>query len=432
VTARREEQVDPPDSNRRGLRWLIVAMVVLLVAGLAIDQVASGFRTARKVAAPVDPTAVVNGAGLAFRCRDAGNCWWVQAVPAFHTWNIIRIVDGHAALMGNLGRANVESGTRIEVASRGDRLTFSVDGAARRTIVDGSLRRVPGAGFMITAGDRTGQAHWDDFTSRAASGSVQDSFDRPDADQLGSASSGAWRALRGVWGIRDSQASVVRPIPGGLNLALVNVGENARVSARLSSGVPPSTVVDDFARADSTTSLGAAGSGQRWRARRGVWGVDAGAAYVVRSIPHGVDLALVSGGAADGTAEVAVTTMRQGAGLAFRCRGPGNCWRLEAVPRFGTWNVLKVVRNQEHVVTNLGTVPVVSGTTVGVEMAGSRLRFLVNGQVRKVVRDPALHQVAGVGLAISAGSEASGARWDRFRSSPEQQQTDRPSNGDGG
>ena len=82
--------------------------------------------------------------------------------------------------------------------------------------------------------------------------------------------------------------------------------------------------------------------------------------------------------------------------------------------------------------TNLGTVPVVSGTTVGVEMAGSRLRFFVNGQVRKVVNDPALHQVAGVGLAISAGSEASGARWDRFRSRPEQHRTDRRSNGDGG
>jgi hypothetical protein len=118
VTARREEQVDPPDSNRHGLRWLIVATVLLLVAGLAIDQVASGFRTARKVAAPVDPTAVVNGAGIAFRCRDAGNCWWVQAVPAFHTWNIIRMVDGHAALMGNLGRASVESGTRIECGVR--------------------------------------------------------------------------------------------------------------------------------------------------------------------------------------------------------------------------------------------------------------------------------------------------------------------------
>lgn len=431
MSVRREEQVDPPDSHRRGLRWLIVAMVVLLVGGLAIDQVASGFRTARKVAAPVDPTAVVNGAGVAFRCRDTGNCWWVQAVPAFHTWNIIRIVDGHVALMGNLGRTTVASGTRIDVASRGDRLTFSVDGTVRRTIVDGALRRVPGAGLMIAAGDRTAQAHWDDFTSRAPSDSVQDSFDRPDADQLGSAASGSWRAARGIWGTRDGQASVVRPVPGGLSLALVNVGEDARVAVTLSTGVPPSTVVDDFTRADSTTSLGTAGTGQRWRARRGVWGIDAGAAYVVRSIPHGIDLALVSGGAADGTAEVAVTTMQPGAGLAFRCRGPGNCWRIEAVPRFGTWNVIRVLRNQEHVVANLGTVPTVSGTTVGVEMAGSRLRFLVNGQIRKVVRDPALHQVAGVGLAIPAGSEAGGARWDRFRSSPKQQ-TNRPSNGDGG
>lgn len=152
MTAPPEELHDPPDSKRRGPLWLLVVIVALLVAGLAIDQVASGFRTARKVAAPVDPTAVVAGAGVAFRCRDLGNCWWVQAVPVFRTWNITRVVDGDVSFMGNLGSASVDSGTTIEVKSRGDRLTFSVDGVPRRTIVDGSLRRATGAGLMMAAG----------------------------------------------------------------------------------------------------------------------------------------------------------------------------------------------------------------------------------------------------------------------------------------
>jgi hypothetical protein len=136
-------------------------------------------------------------------------------------------------------------------------------------------------------------------------------------------------------------------------------------------------------------------------------------------------VALVTGGAANGVVETTITTMRRGAGLAFRCRGPGNCWRVEAVPNLGTWNVLKVVRNEERVVTNLGTVPVAPGTTVGVEMAGSRLRFLVNGEVRKVVRDAALAKVAGVGLAIPGGPQAGAARWGQFRSTPDEP-SDRP------
>ena len=88
------------------------------------------------------------------------------------------------------------------------------------------------------------------------------------------------------------------------------------------------------------------------------------------------------------------------------------------MPRFGTWNVLKVVRNHQVVVANLGTAPVEDGTTIAVDMAGSRLRFFVDGQLQKSLRDADLEDVPGVGLAQSAGRDAATARWDSFGSTP--------------
>jgi hypothetical protein len=413
VTASQEEP-----SGRRGLVWLFVAMVVLLAVGLGIDQVASGFRTARRVGLAAEPGSVVHSSGLAFRCRDVRNCWWVYAVPAFRTWNVVRVVDGEVASKGNLGPVSVASGTTIEVESRGDRLDFAVNGEHRRSITDGALRQARGAGPVIAAGSRARQAHWDDFGATRAGGSVEDGFDRPDADELGRTRRGPWHAVRGVWGIQGGQASLVESAPTGWNLALTDVGTDATVTATVWAGTPPSLVADDFARADATNGLGTATSGQRWNARRGVWGIRNAEATVVRSARRGFDLTLVRGGAADGTVEAELGTVRQGAGIAFRCRGPGNCWRLEAVPRFGTWNVIKVVRNRAVVLGNLGTAPVAAGTTVRVEMDGPRLRFSVDGVLQRSIRDTTHQSVPGVGLAATAQPQAEGTTWRSFRSTP--------------
>jgi hypothetical protein len=413
VTASQEEP-----SGRRGLVWLIVAMVALLALGLGIDQVASGFRTARRVGVAVEPGSVVHGSGLAFRCRDVRNCWWVYSVPAFRTWNVARVVDGEVASMGNLGPVSVASGTTIEVESRGDRLDFAVNGEHRRSIADGALRQARGAGPVIAAGSRARQAHWDDFGATGSGGTVEDGFDRPDAGELGRTGATPWQAVRGAWGIQGGQASLLESAASGWNLALTDVGTDATVAVTVWAGTPPSLVVDDFARPDTASGLGTATTGQRWHSRRGVWAVRDRAATVVRSSGQGFDLAVVRGGAADGTVEAELGTVRPGAGIAFRCRGPGNCWRLEAVPRFGTWNVVKVVRNRAVVLDNLGTVPVASGTTVRVEMDGPRLRFSVNGILQRSIRDVTHQTVAGVGLAVTTEPQAEGATWRSFRSTP--------------
>jgi hypothetical protein len=404
-------------SGRRGITWLLVAMVALLALGLGIDQVASGFRTANRTASPAPPGSVVHGSGLAFRCRDLRNCWWVYAVPAFHTWNVVKLQDGEVEPMGNVGRVSVASGTTITVASRGDRIEIGVDGEQRRVIDDSTLRDARRAGLIAVAGPGVRRAHWDDFRARGRSGAVTDGFGRPDADALGSAGGERWVAVRGGWGIRDEQASVVRPAEEGWNAALLEVGADASVTATVSAGVPPTLIVDDFERPDAAR-LGNATTGQRWVQPRGSWAVRDGEATITRSAARGFDLALVRGGAADGTVEAELGRVRAGAGIAFRCRGPGNCWRLEAVPRFGTWNVIKVVRNRSIVLGNLGTVPVDEGTSVRVDMDGPRLRFFVNGVLHRSFRDPTHEGVAGVGLASTAEPGARGTTWRAFRSTP--------------
>ena len=98
---------------------------------------------------PTSPT-VVSGAGLAgitFRCRDAQNCWWVQAVPAYHTWNIVKIVRGRVTFLGNLGLLSSTSRTPISVHDDGDRVTVAVGDVTKRTFTDSALRGENGVGL---------------------------------------------------------------------------------------------------------------------------------------------------------------------------------------------------------------------------------------------------------------------------------------------
>jgi hypothetical protein len=173
---------------------------------------------------------------------------------------------------------------------------------------------------------------------------------------------------------------------------------------------------DDFARPDSAAGLGLAPSGQRWHTI-GVWGITNGRARVVRAAPT-ASLALVTVGILHGRIEVTADTMAPGLGLAFRCRGALNCFRVEAVPSLGTWNVVKVVRGREHLLGNLGTVPVASGTRVAVELTAHRITGLVDGKVTRHFDDTDLAGEAGAGLSLREPAGAAAARWSEFRTAP--------------
>jgi hypothetical protein len=204
----------------------------------------------------------------------------------------------------------------------------------------------------------------------------------------------------------------------GLVFSAVTAGTHPKRSARVPRTQPagaPQGGADGFDRTGGTQGLGRAESGQSWRSVRGQWGAQFGVARVLEPAPSGPSLALLPVGTAVTTVEVRAAAIAPGLGLAFRCQGAANCWRVEAVPRFGTWNVVKVVRGIEKFVANLGTVPVESGTTIRVDLEGGRLRFSVNGRLARTVNDSTLLSAARAGMSIRTGSDVRQARWDDFR-----------------
>lgn len=300
---------------------------------------------------------MASGLGLAFRCRGPRNCWTVEAAPEFGTWNVVKVVKGRTSALGNLGTAAVADGTRIRVDLDGDRLTFFVDGKRLRTITDAALRDEARAGLVL----------------REAAGAA-----------------GRWAGFE-----------VSPPPPKGL-LAPTQA-----------------TVRDDFHRADSATGLGAAPTGQVWRPVSGVWGIKHDLAYVPQPVFGKASLALVDVGNADGIVQATGEAMPAGTGIAFRCRDLDNCWLLEAVPGFGTWNLLRVVDGGVTPRGNIGTASAAAGTTISVEMRGDRLTFYVDGQKRKTITDRALRTERGAGLLAAGGANAAAlARWSSFAAGP--------------
>lgn len=109
--------------------------------------------------------AVVNGAslaGIAFRCQDAQNCFWVQALPEFHTWNVAKIVRGRLTVLGNVGLLEPASRTAISVHDDGEHITVAVGDVTKRTFVDSALRGTTGVGLASGRGGTT-DAHWTQF-----------------------------------------------------------------------------------------------------------------------------------------------------------------------------------------------------------------------------------------------------------------------------
>jgi hypothetical protein len=203
----------------------------------------------------------------------------------------------------------------------------------------------------------------------------------------------------------------------GLVLGAVTSGLHPKRSERAGPATPfvaGHGATDGFDRADAG-ALGRPATGSRWHAARGIWGVRDGEAFVVEPATSGPSLALTVTGSRTESVQARMPVVVPGSGLAFRCQGPANCWRVEAVPRDGTWNVVKVLGGHEQVVANLGTVPVAPGTTIRVDLDGPTLRFWVNGQHARTVADAALAGSPRAGLSIRSGPAVRRARWDDFQ-----------------
>jgi hypothetical protein len=292
------------------------------------------------------------GAGIAFRCRNPLNCWRVEAVPELGTWNVVKSVNGKEKRVANLGTVPVADGTRIAVDMRANRLSFFVNGRQATVIDDDALALETKAGLSLREPSSAATARWSSFVISP-------------------------RALAGVLEAEGA------------------------------------TVYDNFARRDGS-SLRAARTAQAWTDVAGRWSIADGLA--APSAPSTTDrsMTLVDLGAADGMVQASLLAPQQRSGIAFRCRDARNCWLLEAVVGYGTWNVYKVVDGKVSEQGNLGIVPTDPGTTVTVEMRGPQLTFFVNGVRQRKMHDDTFATEHQAGLVVEAGPFSADTRWSEF------------------
>lgn len=120
-------------------------------------------RTTGSVIVPVRATHVrAIGGGVAFRCRDAKNCWWILPVPRrYSTWIVQKIVDGKVTTVGDLGFARIDAAVSLAVHSEGNRIVIAVDGVVSKIIFDPDLAGAPGVGLIHGSG--TALKTWDQF-----------------------------------------------------------------------------------------------------------------------------------------------------------------------------------------------------------------------------------------------------------------------------
>jgi hypothetical protein len=156
-----------------GQEWEVVSGAVELEAGVA-SVVAGDDDDPRTLAVipmggtdgTVDATvaSMASGWGLVFRYANPFDYWYVSAVPAFATYNIVRVADGRDEVVGRTGLAEVAPGTKVEVALDGPVIEVSVDGALVYTTADDHAFGATRAGLISLVADS--RVAWDEFRAR--------------------------------------------------------------------------------------------------------------------------------------------------------------------------------------------------------------------------------------------------------------------------
>ena len=302
---------------------------------------------------------IAPGFGIAFRCRNAGNCWRVEAVPDLGTWNIIKVVRGVEVSHGNVGLAPIADGTKITVVTELDRVIVLVNDEEKITVRDGELSDLTKAGISLREPASAPTARWRDFSVEP-------------------------HVFQGV--LERTEA----------------------------------TIRDDFAQ-DDTDSLTAAETGESWTEFNGQFGLRNERASLLKrpESPTAPSLALLDAPSPDGIVQITMLPEQTGSGGAFRCRDADNCLYVAAVPGFGTWNIMKRVNGVESKIGDLGLSSVVPGVALSVEFVGERITVSINGQRAAEITETDFVDEVGIGLVAAAdGKFVTEARWSEFLYAP--------------
>ncbi len=172
------------------------------------------------------------------------------------------------------------------------------------------------------------------------------------------------------------------------------------------------TLLDNFARVDSPTTLDVADTGQQWTVANGTWGTVYERAVTDGPTPAGPALAVLQQADRDGLTEVTIMDAADGAGLVVRYVDPGNYWSVVMEPTRQRWVVSQVIDGRA-IPAGEFTAPTDDGVTVSVTQNDATIRFLVDGVDHLTLLDPPLPPPWSGGL-IATDPAAAGATWDRY------------------
>lgn len=146
---------------------------------------------------------------------------------------------------------------------------------------------------------------------------------------------------------------------------------------------PTVVIKDGFNRANSTTDLGNADTGQAWEVLSGKWGVLDNAAYQIDYSDH---KAVINTGKGDGTLEVTLAKNVQDTRILFRTQDSNNTYLVE---RDGWgYHMEKVVNGQRYELTpRSANAAMTDGDKVRIDMSGQCIKTYINDALLLDVKD---------------------------------------------
>jgi hypothetical protein len=169
-----------------------------------------------------------------------------------------------------------------------------------------------------------------------------------------------------------------------VNAVISNSAASAGVPTVVVSGTVTTIVSDSFNRADSTTALGTADTGQIWSALSGVWGISSNQAYWITGNPS---LHVVESGQSD--VQISLDSIVTGSSICgaigFRATDASNYWFFRN--NAGTNNLYKVVGGTATLVSSLAYALSAGTYTFKVVANGSTIECYINGILQFTATD---------------------------------------------
>lgn len=175
-----------------------------------------------------------------------------------------------------------------------------------------------------------------------------------------------------------------------------------------------STVTDPFTRADSTTSIGTAPTGQSWVNRNGTWGISSNRAYVDAVPGDWQATADVDASESDGTVQVTVAVVAGDEGFIFRVQSGTNYLMATVDNRFSSGAT--IYEQVAGAFTALGTAAatIADGDVLSMVLSGTSIDFKKNGVSMVSVSSTRFQTETKHGMRTYTHSGINTARFDDF------------------